>query len=966
MRFTKGWALGAAACAVAVGYWAAPGSTQGNAPDSAAQSIAKIRTALEAAIQSSRATRAADERVDTRVAGNPWDDHPTSTSPDNTATSGYETASGAQQLAQSDIVPPQAEEAARRRMSPRLAAFAAANADRIVDVLMRYSGEPGSFDAARVEALGGQVLRIYENFSIAAVRIPASNALALASNASVSHLDLNARVYAASTAARQTANVPYSGAGTSFPVSPTLGIAVVDSGVAAHTDLNVVGRHVFNDGRSSFEGDLWDGFYEVRYDGSQGTDDWSSSKWTETDDDGKADTGLIRIGTDGCPFANNLCLTMSANAPTTAAIERRVRVDGAREARLYFDYNLSSVTGTADFVVEASSDDGKTWSGPLARVNAVGAGSFSYGTSVNLTPYLSGKTKFRVRVNDPDATARFAVDNLGVWFRTSTFYRDDFNSVSYARQNGNETWGSNWTETGDGSTSPSGGTIRVESVAGCPDGVGGCLRIHANGGVNDAVQRSMDLSNVFAAALSFDYRTAGIASTGEFVLEASGDGGTTWTVLQRFRTNTSVYDARYDLTPFVTANARLRFRVTNAGTTAILRIDNLEVNLERGNVNDLLGHGTHIAGIASGTGGSTGSYLGVARGARIHQVRVLDGRGRGTVADLIGGLDWILSNGAAQGIKVVNLSLGTGVTESNTTDPLVLAVERLWDAGFVVVASAGNYGEYGNMTITSPGTARKIITVGSLTDAGTGSNFADDYVSTYSSRGPTLIDHTLKPDLIAPGNRIIAAINADSRLRTGNPGRAPSCGTGCTGNYLELSGSSMATAMVSGAALLMLTKDPALSPSTVKARLMRSARKIAGDPTSVGAGVLDVDAALNATGVVSGQALSPQMERSAEGSAILVEDTALLWGNSAWSAGYLWQNGYLWSNNYTASNGYLWSDGYLWQNGYLWSNGYLWNNGYLWQNGYLWSNGYLWENAIAGSSSSARDETSSSAAQRGD
>jgi hypothetical protein len=345
---------------------------------------------------------------------------------------------------------------------------------------------------------------------------------------------------------------------------------------------------------------------------------------------------------------------------------------------------------------------------------------------------------------------------------------------------------------------------------------------------------------------------------------------------------------------------------------------------------------------------------------------VLDGRGRGTVADLIGGLDWILSNGAAQGIKVVNLSLGTGVTESNTTDPLVLAVERLWDAGFVVVASAGNYGEYGNMTITSPGTARKIITVGSLTDAGTGTNFADDYVSTYSSRGPTLIDHTLKPDLIAPGNRIIAAINADSRLRTGNPDRAPSCGTGCTGNYLELSGSSMATAMVSGAALLMLTKDPALSPSTVKARLMRSARKIAGDPTSVGAGVLDVGAALNATGVVSGQALSPQMERSAEGSAILVEDTALLWGNSAWSAGYLWQNGYLWSNNYTASNGYLWSDGYLWQNGYLWSNGYLWNNGYLWQNGYLWSNGYLWENAIAGSSSSARDETSSSAAQRGD
>ena len=74
------------------------------------------------------------------------------------------------------------------------------------------------------------------------------------------------------------------------------------------------------------------------------------------------------------------------------------------------------------------------------------------------------------------------------------------------------------------------------------------------------------------------------------------------------------------------------------------------------------------------------------------------------------------------------------------------------DAGFVVVASAGNYGRDGHFTITSPGNSRKVITVGSLTDSGTGTNFADDFVSTYSSRGPTQYDHVLKPALLAPGN----------------------------------------------------------------------------------------------------------------------------------------------------------------------------------------------------------------------
>jgi serine protease AprX len=213
------------------------------------------------------------------------------------------------------------------------------------------------------------------------------------------------------------------------------------------------------------------------------------------------------------------------------------------------------------------------------------------------------------------------------------------------------------------------------------------------------------------------------------------------------------------------------------------------------------------------------------------------------------------------------------------------------------------------MTITSPGHARKIITVASLTDNGTGSNYTDDYVSTYSSGGPTLIDHVLKPDLIAAGNRYVAAIPSESRLKAAHPERQYNCGSNCTSTYMEMSGTSMAAGHVSGAVLLMLPKQSTLSPSTVKARLMRSARKIAGsDPTATGAGVLNVTGALADTGVLTGQALSPRMQRSDQGSATMVENTATLWNDTAFGAGCLWQNGYLWSNGYLWNNGYLWED----------------------------------------------------------
>ena len=387
--------------------------------------------------------------------------------------------------------------------------------------------------------------------------------------------------------------------------------------------------------------------------------------------------------------------------------------------------------------------------------------------------------------------------------------------------------------------------------------------------------------------------------------------------------------------------------------------------------NDGYGHGTHIAGTIAGDGDeSLGAYRGPASRVDILSLQVLDENGHGQMSDVMAAIDFLLKYGRFFDVSVANLSLGKPITESNTTDPLVLAVERLWDSGVVVVVAAGNYGREGYFSITSPGNSRKVITVGSLTDNGTGSNHEDDYASSYSSRGPTAGDHVVKPDLVAPGNRLVAAMPDDSNLAALLPNNVVACtrSSWCSDDYLEMSGTSMAAGVVSAAAAMMLEKDPWLSPATVKARLMRSARHVDDSPIVSGAGLLDIDAAMDETGVVKGQALSPLMVFDSATGGTLIQDTATLWGDNLWGAGYLWTdgvnaNGYLWTDSVNA-NGYLWTDGvkangYLWTdgiaaNGYLWTDGgvaafgYLWTDGgvnakgYLWTDGGVNTNGYLW------------------------
>src|SRR5205823_4414372 len=215
---------------------------------------------------------------------------------------------------------------------------------------------------------------------------------------------------------------------------------------------------------------------------------------------------------------------------------------------------------------------------------------------------------------------------------------------------------------------------------------------------------------------------------------------------------------------FMGANGQQRV-VTNIDFTGGLDVDK-----------DPYGHGSHVAGLVAGSKGQDTellNYRSMAPNAIIINVRVLGANGTGTSAALLNGLNWIYTNRAAQNIKVVNLSLGTPAIDSWHNDPLCRAARKLVDAGIVVVAAAGNNGKNAAGTkiygaIHSPGNDPSVITVGATNTFGTDAR-NDDGITTYSSRGPTrsfttnastgvkTYDNLIKPDLVAPGNKIISA-----------------------------------------------------------------------------------------------------------------------------------------------------------------------------------------------------------------
>ncbi len=251
---------------------------------------------------------------------------------------------------------------------------------------------------------------------------------------------------------------------------------------------------------------------------------------------------------------------------------------------------------------------------------------------------------------------------------------------------------------------------------------------------------------------------------------------------------------------------------------------------------DRYGHGTHVASIAAGTGAASGGkFKGVAPGAKLLNGKVLDDDGFGDDSGILAGMEWAV----AQGADIVNLSLGGRDTPE--TDPLEAGVDKLSaEKGVLFAIAAGNDGAFGPGTVGSPGSAEAALTVGAVDD--------DDKLAEFSSTGPRVGDGAIKPDVTAPGVDTTAAAAPGSIIEQ-EVGQNPP-------GYLTISGTSMATPHVAGAAALLKQQHPQWKGAELKGALTASTKPGAYTPFQQGSGRIAVDRALTQTVVAEPVSLS--------------------------------------------------------------------------------------------------------------
>ena len=219
------------------------------------------------------------------------------------------------------------------------------------------------------------------------------------------------------------------------------------------------------------------------------------------------------------------------------------------------------------------------------------------------------------------------------------------------------------------------------------------------------------------------------------------------------------------------------------------------------------GHGSHVAGLIAGDGSKAGGkFKGTAPDANIIGVKVLDGNGGGSMANVIKGVQWCIENKDKYNIKVINMSLGAGANQKEKDDLVALAVNKALDAGIVPVIAAGNSGP-GRQTVGSPAIAKEVLTVGAYDDKNTPGH-GDDTMAFFSSRGPTTRDKHIKPDIAAPGVNMVSFRSPGSSIDRANVMHLGDY-------YVLLSGTSMATPVTAGIVADVIQANPNLSPREV-------------------------------------------------------------------------------------------------------------------------------------------------------
>ncbi len=254
------------------------------------------------------------------------------------------------------------------------------------------------------------------------------------------------------------------------------------------------------------------------------------------------------------------------------------------------------------------------------------------------------------------------------------------------------------------------------------------------------------------------------------------------------------------------------------------------------------GHGTHVCGILCGSGeASQGQFMGIAPSCRLVVCKVLDKQGDGSADTMLEAFQWLLMNHKKYDVRIINISVGIGkMHDKHKCKLLTEALEKLWDAGVVIICAAGNKGPKPG-SISNIGGMQKVITVGCYDDLEPEN--CKENCERYSGRGPQNAA-VRKPDLVAPGTGIVSCNHAFARIiskerlkqnydRTGNK-------TTYENLYIAKNGTSMATPIVTGCAALLLQKEPYLSNEKVKERLTFSAQDLGKSWNWQGWGMVNV------------------------------------------------------------------------------------------------------------------------------
>ncbi len=245
------------------------------------------------------------------------------------------------------------------------------------------------------------------------------------------------------------------------------------------------------------------------------------------------------------------------------------------------------------------------------------------------------------------------------------------------------------------------------------------------------------------------------------------------------------------------------------------------------------GHGTACAWLVAGSGvESNGTFSGMAPGADLLIIKVLDSTGAGDDSKIAQGINFARDNGA----DIISLSLGGTWIDGLFAEPSAAACKNAVEAGVIVMVAAGNSGPAA-YTITSPGITEEVITVGS--------SVRNTSVVTFSSRGPVVRDVTSpngvfpKPDILAPGREVVSG-----RASGVNPFEYPVYDFLEYGaSYTSWSGTSASCPQIAGLAALLLNKHGSVDPIVMKAALMISATDIGEDPMAQGWGLANASKA---------------------------------------------------------------------------------------------------------------------------